>query len=95
MPVSKSDVEHVARLCRLEFSPEELEKLRAELGRILEYVEKLRRLDVGGVEPTLHGLDGTALLREDVPGEDTLPRTKALEGAPEEESGHFKVPGVL
>jgi len=95
MSVSKSDVEHVARLCRLEFGPEETEKLRGELGRILEYVEKLRRLDVTGVEPTLHGVDGTTPLRDDVPGEDTLPRAKALEGAPEEESGHFKVPGVL
>ncbi|MBN1503541.1 MAG: Asp-tRNA(Asn)/Glu-tRNA(Gln) amidotransferase subunit GatC [Candidatus Eisenbacteria bacterium] len=95
MSVTRSDVEHAARLCRLEFSPDELETLRGELGRILEYVEKLRELDVTEVEPTLYGLAGSTPLREDVPGEDTLAREDALAGAPDEENGHFKVPGVL
>jgi len=95
MPISRSDVEHVAKLCRLAFGPEELEKLRDELVRILEYVEKLKELDVTDVEPTLYGLEGSTPLREDAPGKEGLAREEALGGAPEEERGHFKVPGVL
>jgi aspartyl-tRNA(Asn)/glutamyl-tRNA(Gln) amidotransferase subunit C len=95
MAISRSDVEHVAKLCRLALGPGELETLRGELARILEYVEKLRELDVGGVEATQYGLDGSTPLREDVPGGESLPRADVLGAAPDEEDGHFKVPGVL
>ena len=95
MPISRSDVEHVAGLCRLAFSAKELDTLSGELARILEYVEKLKELDVTGVEPTQYGLEGSTPLREDTPGEEGLAREDALGGAADEESGHFKVPGVL
>ena len=95
MPISSSDVEHVAKLCRLRFGSKELETLSGELGRILEYVEKLKELDVTHVEPTLYGVEGTTPLREDAPGNEGLAGEEALGEAPEEESGHFKVPGVL
>jgi aspartyl-tRNA(Asn)/glutamyl-tRNA(Gln) amidotransferase subunit C len=95
MAISRADIEHVARLCRLSFSETELEKFTGELGRILEYVEKLTKLDVTSVEPSLHGLDGSAPLREDEPGGDVLSRDDALGGAPDQERGHFRVPGVM
>jgi len=41
MPITRSEVEHVARLARLELSGEELEHLAAQLARIVEYVDKL------------------------------------------------------
>ncbi len=88
-------MEHVARLCRLALGEKELETLSGELARILEYVEKLKELDVSGVEPTLYGLEGITHLREDVAGENSLPRDEVLKAAPEEERGHFKVPGVM
>jgi len=95
MAISRSDVEYVAKLCRLAFNEKELERLSGELARILEYVEKLKELDVTRVEPSLYGLDGSASLREDEPGHDTLSREDVMKAAPEEEKGHFKVPGVL
>ncbi len=95
MAITKSQVQHVARLCRLAFGEEELEKFTEELGKILEYVDKLREVETGGVEASLHGLEGSSLMREDVPGKDTLPREEVLRSAPDQEKGHFKVPGVL
>jgi aspartyl-tRNA(Asn)/glutamyl-tRNA(Gln) amidotransferase subunit C len=95
MSISRREVEHVAGLCRLSFGQEEVERLREELGRILGYVEKLKELDVTNVEATLRGLDGTAALREDVPDGSGLSREEALGQAPDEENGHFKVPGVF
>ncbi len=95
MAISRSDVEHVAKLCRLALSRQELETMSGELARMLEYMEKLKELDVGGVEPTMYGLDGNTPLREDVPGAESLPRADVLKAAPEEKDGHFKVPGAL
>jgi len=93
MPITRSEVEHVARLARLELSGEELEHLAAQLARIVEYVDKLSRLDVGDLPPMMHAAEG-ASLREDEPGP-TLPRRLALEGAPAASDGFFRVPRVL
>ena len=53
--ITLEEVEHVARLARLELRPEEKERMRRELDGILAYIDKLRALDVDGVEPTSHG----------------------------------------
>src|SRR4029450_5318095 len=54
--ISLKDVEHVARLARLELSAAEKERMRKELDGILSYIDKLRALDTTGVEPTAHAL---------------------------------------
>lgn len=95
MSISRSDVEHVAKLCNLAFGREELERFRKELGRILEYVEKLKELDTDQIEPTLHGLDGTTPLRGDVCCGASLAKEDILKVAAESERGHFKVPRVV
>ena len=46
------DIKYVAHLARLALTPEEEEKLGAQLGNILHYIEKLNQLDVSNVEPT-------------------------------------------
>jgi len=95
MSISRSEVEHVAKLCRLAFEKEELERFTQELGKILDYVEKLKELDTAGVEPSLHGLKGVPHLREDEAGGEMLSKEEALNGAPDKEKGHFRVPGTL
>ena len=52
MKISPDEVEHVARLARLEVSPNEKEDLTRQMNRILQYVEKLNELDTTGVSPT-------------------------------------------
>jgi aspartyl-tRNA(Asn)/glutamyl-tRNA(Gln) amidotransferase subunit C len=95
MSISRSEVEHVARLCRLAFEKEELEKFTQELGKILDYVEKLKELDTAEVEPSLHGLEGEPHVREDEGGGEMLSKEDALKGAPDKEKGHFRIPGTL
>ncbi len=87
------DVAHIAKLARLELHQDEIETFAAQLGRIIGYVDKLRELDVSGEEPMMHAAEG-AVFREDVPGE-TLPRGKALGGAPSVSDGFFRVPPVI
>lgn len=89
----RMDVEHIARLARLELHPGEIEAFARQLGRIIEYVDKLAELDVSHDEPMMHAAEG-ASLREDVPGEG-LERKKVLGGAPSASDGFFRVPPVI
>ena len=59
------EVERVAQLARLELSPEERERMREQLDRILGYIDKLRQLDTAGVEPTSHAVPIVNVFRED------------------------------
>jgi aspartyl-tRNA(Asn)/glutamyl-tRNA(Gln) amidotransferase subunit C len=94
MKISKQEVEHVAKLARLELSEQEKEELTDQLSNILTYVEKLNELDTSGVEPTSHVLDINNVMRDDVAGE-SLTQERALANAPEKAAGHYKVPKII
>jgi aspartyl-tRNA(Asn)/glutamyl-tRNA(Gln) amidotransferase subunit C len=89
--IDRDQVLHVARLARLRLSEEELERMPAELSKILEHVERMNRLDLEGVEPTAHVVELQNVLREDTP-RPSLPRERALEAAPDTAEGGFRVP---
>ena len=89
--IDRDQVLHVARLARLRLSDEELERMPAELSNILEHVERMNKLDLDGVEPTSHVVELQNVLREDEP-RPSLPREKALQGAPDVADGGFRVP---
>jgi aspartyl-tRNA(Asn)/glutamyl-tRNA(Gln) amidotransferase subunit C len=91
--VGRQDVERVARLARLELSPQQIEMFASQLDRIVEYVDTLARLDTGDIQPMMHAAEG-AFLRDDEPA-DTLSRSEALEGAPGATGGYFRVPPVI
>ena len=88
------DIQSVARLARLELTPEEAEQYGRELGRVLDFVEALKRVDVEGVEPTAHTADLTNVLRADEPRPGLNARA-ALANAPRAANGLFLVPKVL
>ena len=92
--ITKQEVEHVAKLARLELSDQEQEKLTDQLSNILTYVEKLNELDTKGVAPTSHVLDINNVMRDDVVAE-SLTQEKALANAPDKAAGHFKVPKII
>ena len=94
MKISKQEVEHVAKLARLELSEPEKEKLTDQLSNILTYVEKLNELDTKGVAPTSHVLDINNVMRDDVAAL-SLTQDQALANAPEKAAGHFKVPKII
>jgi len=94
MKITKQEVEHVAKLARLELSEQEKDKLTDQMSNILTYVEKLNEADTQGIEPTSHVLDIKNVMREDVP-EESLSQERALANAPEKAAGHFKVPKII
>lgn len=94
MDVTRDDVLHCARLAGLSLREEEIEPLRRDMARLLSQAEKLGRLPLEGVEPTLHGLEIPLPRREDEP-DPCLTQAEALANAPKAERGHFLVPKVL
>ncbi len=89
--LDRNQVLHVARLARLELTEEEVDRMAVELSHVLDHIEKIRELDLDGVEPTSHVVDVVNALRPDVP-EPSLPREVALQSAPEPLEGGFGVP---
>lgn len=94
MSIQVNDVEHVAKLARLNLTEEERETFTGQLNAILQYAEKLNELDTEQVEPTTHVLHLSNVMREDEVKE-SLSQEKVFRNAPDEEDGQFKVPAVL
>lgn len=87
-------VAHVARLSRLELSPQELDRFRTQLAEILTYVQRLNTLDLSGVPPTAHVRPMANVLRDDQV-RPSLSQEEALANAPAVEQGYFVVPPVI
>ncbi len=92
--ISMEEVEHVARLARLELGPADKERMRRELDSILSYIDKLRALDTEGVEPTSHAVPLTNVMREDEPCP-SFPQAEMLANAPEPAGEFFRVPKII
>jgi aspartyl-tRNA(Asn)/glutamyl-tRNA(Gln) amidotransferase subunit C len=87
------DIEHVARLARLELSPEERERLRAQLGVILEHAAKVGEVATADVPPTAYAIPRSNVLRPDEPSA-SLTAEEVLSNAPDREDDRFKVPRI-
>jgi aspartyl-tRNA(Asn)/glutamyl-tRNA(Gln) amidotransferase subunit C len=93
MPV-EIDIEHVARLARLELTPEEKERLATQLGMILEHAAKVGEVATAEVPPTAWAIPRANVLRPDVP-RPSLPVEEVLANAPEVAEDRFKVPRIV
>jgi len=94
MAAPEIDIKYVAHLARLHLTPDEEKKLGAQLGGILGYIEKLKELDVTGVEPTAHAVPMVNVTRTDEI-RPSLPHDDALRNAPAKANGLFIVPKIV
>jgi aspartyl-tRNA(Asn)/glutamyl-tRNA(Gln) amidotransferase subunit C len=93
MPV-QIDIDHVARLARLELTDEEKARLREQLGAILEHAAKVGEVAADDVPPTAYAIPRSNVLRPDkiTP---SLTLEEVLANAPEVEDDRFKVPKIV
>lgn len=98
MPITRTDVEKIADLARLELTAEETDVFTEQLSSIIGYVEKLNELDTTEVAPVSHcapaGGDAEYAMRDDQV-RPSLGQRLAVENAPDSEAGYFKVPRVI
>ena len=64
--ITDATLEYIEALAELELSGEEKEAAKRDMGRMLDYVEKMNELDTTGIEPMSHVFDVENVMREDV-----------------------------
>lgn len=94
MAATNLDVQYVAHLARLQLTPEEEQTFGAQLGQVLDYIEKLKQVDVSGIEPTPHPVPMVNVTRPDEV-RPSLPNEAALRNAPARANGLFIVPKIV
>ncbi len=87
------DVEHVAKLARLELTEDEKIKFSKQLSDVLGYVEQMNEVDTTGVEPMSHAISFSNVMREDVEYYEQT-REELMQNAPDREGDFFKVPKI-
>jgi aspartyl-tRNA(Asn)/glutamyl-tRNA(Gln) amidotransferase subunit C len=92
--LTRKEVEEIARLARLHLEPDELERMQAELGAILEHVAALAAVDTAAVPAMTHAVPMDLRLRVDAV-EPSLPVETALAGAPRRDGELFVVPSSI
>jgi len=95
--ISKEEVQHIAKLARLGLTEEEIKKFQKELSPILNYIEKLKEVDISGIEPTSYSVRVENIMREDKARFEDKPadEEKLLKLMPEKKDRHLKVKSIL
>lgn len=94
MKITIADVEHVARLARLDLNDEEKRLFAGQMDNILGYVEKLNELNTDGITPTSHAVPMENAFREDCV-RPSIGVEKALANAPDPVLNFYRVPKVI
>ena len=94
MQVNDALIEKLAELSMLKFNEAEKEEIKADLQKMIGFIDKLQELDTTGVEPLMHMSEEVNVLREDVIGP-MLSQHEALKNAPHHDDQYFKVPKVI
>lgn len=94
MKLSHEEVEHIAKLARLELTEEEKVRYGGQLSAILDHVAQLQQLDTASIPPMTAVFTGESHLRVDQP-RPSLPTEELLKNAPSHEQEQFKIPPVF
>ena len=92
MTIDREEARRIATLAHLEFDDAALDRMAAEMTKILGYIDQLREVDGTGLDERGH-VDATPM-REDVP-RPTLDRDRVAQNAPAWSDGFFDVPRVI
>lgn len=94
MHVDDALVEKLARLSMLQFNEEEKEEIKSDLQKMIGFMDKIRELDLEGVEPLLHMSQSQDVLRDDIPS-GMITREEALKNSQGQDGAFFTVPKVI
>jgi aspartyl-tRNA(Asn)/glutamyl-tRNA(Gln) amidotransferase subunit C len=94
MQVDDALITKLSRLAMLDFNEAEKEEIKADLEKMIGFIDKLKELDTTGIEPLLHMTGNNNMLREDEV-KNMLSQQEALKNAPLHDSQFFKVPKVI
>ena len=94
--ITKEEVKHIAKLARLGLTNKEIEKFQKELSSILDYIEKLKKVDISEIRPTSHSIKVENVTREDKEGSmSEVQSSNLLDLAPDKKDGYLKTKSIL
>jgi aspartyl-tRNA(Asn)/glutamyl-tRNA(Gln) amidotransferase subunit C len=94
--INKQEVKKIAKLARLELTDKEVEKMEGELSKVLDYIDKLKEVDIEEIGQKDRFLNLENVFREDEVKNDLMMKNEELLSlSPEEEQGYLKVKSVL
>lgn len=94
--LTKQEVEHIAKLARLELSQSEVKKIQKELSSILDYIDQLKKAAISGVQPTSHSIFIENVMREDkLIARKLESKRKLIEKFPAAKGGYLKTKSIL
>lgn len=94
MEINDKTIEKIADLSRLNFEGADRKNIKADLERMIAFINQLNAVDTDGVEPLIYMTSEPLKLRKDQVGME-LTQQEALKNAPSKDSDYFKVPKVL
>ena len=94
MEITNKLIQDIAALAKLEFDEKSAEQMKADLGKIIGFVDKLSEVDTDGIDPLIYLSEEVSVLREDEI-KAVVSQVEALKNATEKDSDYFKVPTVL
>ncbi|MCX8031025.1 MAG: Asp-tRNA(Asn)/Glu-tRNA(Gln) amidotransferase subunit GatC [Thermodesulfovibrionales bacterium] len=89
------EVKHIARLARIDFTDEEIDKIRVQLNSVVDYIGKLNEVGTEGIEPTSHVIPLKNIFREDLLDNKVLTTNEILQNAPQTDGKFFIVPKII
>ena len=95
--IYKEQTKHIAKLARIELNKKEIEKYQGELSKILDYIEKLKEVNVEGIQPMSHPVEIKNVMREDKRKQEEEGKMgeKLLEMMPDKKNRYLKTKGIL
>ena len=94
MEVNNKLIQDIAKLSKLKFDDSAEEKMKTDLEKMLDFVDKLNEINTEGIDPLIYMSEEVNVLREDKISEE-VSQEDALKNAPEKDSDYFKVPTVF
>ena len=94
MPLPREEVQHIASLCRIGMTEEDLATMPEQLSHILELFQVLQEIDTEGVPPSHHSVSSETVMRQDEP-RPSLDKEDVLSNAPQREGDLLRVNVVL
>jgi len=94
--IPKEAVKKIAKLARLGLTEKEIEKFQKDLSSILDYFEKLKEVDISGVQATSHSIEIESVMRKD--GTEKIKpenQKKLMDLMPEKKESYLKVKSIL
>jgi aspartyl-tRNA(Asn)/glutamyl-tRNA(Gln) amidotransferase subunit C len=92
--IDKKQIEHIAKLARIQLRPDEIESYSHQLSKALNYFEQISKLNTDGVEPLVTPTEIEPLLRADEVKKE-LSAEEIVAGAPQRTGNLFTVPPVV